>query len=149
MLHREDLINTGTKCPLQVGEWEPPCYPLRSGKQGNSSHSGPVAQLVEHRTFNAVVAGSSPARLTIYFPSSLYHPAFSLLSTGNVPIRFLGKPGGEMLREFKQFAIGAAAVDLAAGVISHSTALKRHVAAPLSAGLGYSRFTRCDRKVLG
>jgi hypothetical protein len=24
-----------------------------------------VAQLVEHRTFNAVVAGSSPARLTI------------------------------------------------------------------------------------
>jgi hypothetical protein len=25
---------------------------------------GPVAQLVEHRTFNAVVAGSSPARLT-------------------------------------------------------------------------------------
>ncbi len=29
--------------------------------------SGPVAQLVEHRTFNAVVAGSSPARLTIPF----------------------------------------------------------------------------------
>jgi hypothetical protein len=27
--------------------------------------SEPVAQLVEHRTFNAVVAGSSPARLTI------------------------------------------------------------------------------------
>ncbi len=27
--------------------------------------NGPVAQLVEHRTFNAVVAGSSPARLTI------------------------------------------------------------------------------------
>ena len=27
----------------------------------------PVAQLVEHRTFNAVVAGSSPARLTIIF----------------------------------------------------------------------------------
>jgi hypothetical protein len=27
----------------------------------------PVAQLVEHRTFNAVVAGSSPARLTNYF----------------------------------------------------------------------------------
>src|SRR5665213_1818676 len=27
----------------------------------------PVAQLVEHRTFNAVVAGSSPARLTILF----------------------------------------------------------------------------------
>jgi hypothetical protein len=27
----------------------------------------PVAQLVEHRTFNAVVAGSSPARLTIKF----------------------------------------------------------------------------------
>jgi hypothetical protein len=25
---------------------------------------GPVAQLVEHRTFNAVVAGSTPARLT-------------------------------------------------------------------------------------
>ena len=31
----------------------------------------PVAQLVEHRTFNAVVAGSSPARLTIIFNSSL------------------------------------------------------------------------------
>ena len=28
---------------------------------------GPVAQLVEHRTFNAVVAGSSPARLTKFF----------------------------------------------------------------------------------
>jgi hypothetical protein len=27
--------------------------------------TGPVAQLVEHRTFNAVVAGSIPARLTI------------------------------------------------------------------------------------
>gem|GEM_PF-6856060 len=27
--------------------------------------SGPVAQSVEHRTFNAVVAGSIPARLTI------------------------------------------------------------------------------------
>ncbi len=30
----------------------------------NSTLIGPVAQLVEHRTFNAVVAGSSPARLT-------------------------------------------------------------------------------------
>ncbi len=30
--------------------------------------NGPVAQLVEHRTFNAVVAGSSPARLTILGP---------------------------------------------------------------------------------
>jgi hypothetical protein len=29
------------------------------------ARKGPVAQLVEHRTFNAVVAGSSPARLTI------------------------------------------------------------------------------------
>jgi hypothetical protein len=28
---------------------------------------GPVAQLVEHRTFNAVVAGSIPARLTNLF----------------------------------------------------------------------------------
>jgi hypothetical protein len=27
--------------------------------------SGPVAQLVEHRTFNAVVPGSSPGRLTM------------------------------------------------------------------------------------
>jgi hypothetical protein len=27
---------------------------------------GPVAQLVEHRTFNAVVAGSTPARLTTH-----------------------------------------------------------------------------------
>ena len=33
-------------------------------------HSGPVAQLVEHRTFNAVVAGSSPARLTILYKSA-------------------------------------------------------------------------------
>jgi hypothetical protein len=32
----------------------------------SSTFSGPVAQLVEHRTFNAVVAGSSPARLTIF-----------------------------------------------------------------------------------
>ena len=32
-------------------------------------HHGPVAQLVEHRTFNAVVAGSSPARLTFLFYS--------------------------------------------------------------------------------
>ena len=32
---------------------------------GSAVQQGPVAQLVEHRTFNAVVAGSSPARLTI------------------------------------------------------------------------------------
>ena len=32
-----------------------------------SAQSEPVAQLVEHRTFNAVVAGSSPARLTKKF----------------------------------------------------------------------------------
>ena len=30
----------------------------------SAARNGPVAQLVEHRTFNAVVAGSSPARLT-------------------------------------------------------------------------------------
>jgi hypothetical protein len=33
------------------------------------SVSGPVAQLVEHRTFNAVVAGSIPARLTMPYVS--------------------------------------------------------------------------------
>jgi hypothetical protein len=38
------------------------CYVERADLP--SSSSGPVAQLVEHRTFNAVVAGSSPARLT-------------------------------------------------------------------------------------
>jgi hypothetical protein len=32
---------------------------------GAEAGGGPVAQLVEHRTFNAVVAGSSPARLTM------------------------------------------------------------------------------------
>ncbi len=48
----------------------------RRGRYGNLTVAGPsgqslqkrfepVAQLVEHRTFNAVVAGSSPARLTI------------------------------------------------------------------------------------
>ena len=36
------------------------CYP-----EIDTSTRGPVAQLVEHRTFNAVVAGSNPARLTI------------------------------------------------------------------------------------
>ena len=35
---------------------------------------GPVAQLVEHRTFNAVVAGSSPARLTI-IPKNFIEPS--------------------------------------------------------------------------
>ena len=37
----------------------------------------PVAQLVEHRTFNAVVAGSSPARLTKIFK---YSHVFRFLS---------------------------------------------------------------------
>ena len=37
----------------------------RDGANQESQHSEPVAQLVEHRTFNAVVAGSIPARLTI------------------------------------------------------------------------------------
>ncbi len=45
---------------------------------------GPVAQLVEHRTFNAVVAGSSPARLTNVFgvtiPCAAYVPARALLT---------------------------------------------------------------------
>ncbi len=35
----------------------------------------PVAQLVEHRTFNAVVAGSSPARLTIILDGSVRYAA--------------------------------------------------------------------------
>ena len=39
----------------------------RSASSVFSSASESVAQLVEHRTFNAVVAGSSPARLTISF----------------------------------------------------------------------------------
>ncbi len=37
------------------------------GERSQRIPSGPVAQLVEHRTFNAVVAGSSPARLTKSF----------------------------------------------------------------------------------
>jgi hypothetical protein len=37
------------------------------GQARSMSSLGPVAQLVEHRTFNAVVAGSIPARLTIVF----------------------------------------------------------------------------------
>ena len=32
--------------------------------QSLPAHRGPLAQLVEHRTFNPMVAGSSPARLT-------------------------------------------------------------------------------------
>ena len=38
----------------------PPCYPDKE----KALCLEPVAQLVEHRTFNAMVAGSSPARLT-------------------------------------------------------------------------------------
>src|SRR5579875_2961667 len=41
--------------------------------------SGPVAQLVEHRTFNAVVAGSIPARLTISF---ILHKFLSAVKPG-------------------------------------------------------------------
>ena len=41
------------------------CYPNRSSTFPSCIE--PVAQLVEHRTFNAVVAGSSPARLTNLF----------------------------------------------------------------------------------
>lgn len=45
----------------------------------NSFHfpKGPVAQLVEHRTFNAVVAGSSPARLTIILKGLIDDPFLS------------------------------------------------------------------------
>lgn len=41
------------------------CYPVHvfSDFSGRNP-DGPVAQLVEHRTFNAVVPGSSPGRLT-------------------------------------------------------------------------------------
>jgi hypothetical protein len=56
--------------------------------------SGPVAQLVEHRTFNAVVAGSSPARLTKNLKSlqwiRLFCPA-SVLPRSPTP-----KPGREL-----------------------------------------------------
>ncbi len=45
---------------MQQGEEGWLCYVKKSGLPAH----GPVAQLVEHRTFNAVVAGSSPARLT-------------------------------------------------------------------------------------
>src|ERR1017187_10909438 len=44
--------------------------------------SEPVAQLVEHRTFNAVVAGSSPARLTI------------ISSLASAPTGYPDGPGG-------------------------------------------------------
>ena len=43
-----------------------PCYP---DSRSHICMFEPVAQLVEHRTFNAMVAGSSPARLTIFFVS--------------------------------------------------------------------------------
>jgi hypothetical protein len=42
------------------------CQFSETNKLFNNEVLGPVAQLVEHRTFNAVVAGSIPARLTIY-----------------------------------------------------------------------------------
>src|SRR5579872_6207682 len=52
----------------------------------------PVAQLVEHRTFNAVVAGSSPARLTMIlkdftepFLSDLHHCLALPLWTSGAP----------------------------------------------------------------
>ncbi len=47
------------------------CYTILSARQRLISEAddirfcGPLAQLVEHRTFNPGVAGSSPARLTI------------------------------------------------------------------------------------
>ena len=47
----------------------------------------PVAQLVEHRTFNAVVAGSSPARLTI---SSL-KPGQKVISVSFPPLDLPGR----------------------------------------------------------
>ena len=43
----------------------------------NSSES--VAQSVEHRPFKAVVPGSSPGRLTIYFSSLMNHTGYPLL----------------------------------------------------------------------
>ena len=43
-----------------VGQWSGRAV----GSRAAFRLDGPVAQLVEHRTFNAVVAGSSPARLT-------------------------------------------------------------------------------------
>ena len=43
----------------------PPCYPDKRFRIAFE----PVAQLVEHRTFNPMVAGSSPARLTILSPT--------------------------------------------------------------------------------
>jgi hypothetical protein len=46
-------------------------------KYASRARQGPVAQLVEHRTFNAVVAGSSPARLTI-IPRQLGMPPWTL-----------------------------------------------------------------------
>ena len=47
----------------------------------------PVAQLVEHRTFNAVVAGSSPARLTIFLASVFRNLAnFKRLRSKYVPV---------------------------------------------------------------
>jgi hypothetical protein len=58
------------------------------------SSSGPVAQLVEHRTFNAVVAGSSPARLTT--PSYVFVASASQILTSksgaDAPVR-AGPPG--------------------------------------------------------
>ena len=57
--------------------------------QSDSSES--VAQLVEHRTFNAVVAGSSPARLTIFLIRRC-HPTDgqSEFTTSSIPVTVSG-----------------------------------------------------------
>jgi hypothetical protein len=76
--------------------------PLRDAKlkESVSSPDGPVAQLVEHRTFNAVVAGSSPARLTILFPlesaifrleSGCFHNCLTLTMAALSPATMAGR----------------------------------------------------------
>ena len=55
----------------------PPCYPDKRLRY----RFEPVAQLVEHRTFNAMVAGSSPARLTILSPTKFKY-LFDVEQTG-------------------------------------------------------------------
>ena len=40
--------------------------PTKLHESKNSSEVGPLAHQVEHHTFNVVVAGSSPARLTTH-----------------------------------------------------------------------------------
>lgn len=59
------------RSPMGIGP-QPAWYP-----QVRFPSEGPVAQLVEHDTFNVVVVGSSPTRLTTRFLTTLRFVKFT------------------------------------------------------------------------